>query len=170
MSDAEIQLDVTRRWKERSSWILSLGDWVSGADTSEFIVRVKLPTSSGRKKNSVGMDNTCWQQGSYPADSWFIYDWCLGQRSELEDVDLRIVTSCGSDAINVIAQRVWREKTGQEQTPGGTSIHLTSRERTELLRGRERIIRSIQKICRGSCCRVQGTRVPKRRLLSAQYT
>ena len=36
-----------------------MGDWVSGADTSEFIVRVKLPTSSGRKKNSVGMDNTC---------------------------------------------------------------------------------------------------------------
>ena len=33
---------MTRRGKERSSWILSLGDWVSGADTSEFIVRVKL--------------------------------------------------------------------------------------------------------------------------------
>ena len=50
---------IGRRGKERSSWMLSLGDWVSGADTREFLVRVRFPTSSGRKKNSVGMDNAC---------------------------------------------------------------------------------------------------------------
>ena len=57
--DVVIQLDVTREEEDRNSWILSFGHWVSGAETSELRIRVKLPVSSRRKKSSVGMDSTC---------------------------------------------------------------------------------------------------------------
>lgn len=129
--DVAIQLDVTREEEDRSSWILSFGDWVSGAETSELGIRVKLPVSSRRKKSSVGMDSTCCHQGSCPAGNWYIYIYAWGERLELGDVDLRIVTSCGSDAITmcVIVQRVWSERTGLGQTPWDTSIHQAGRGR-----------------------------------------
>lgn len=75
---------------------------------------VTLPMPNRKKNGSGGKSNTCRHQGRCPAGHWHIQSCCLG-KSEFEDVDLKIVTLCGSDAMKMclITYRVWGERTGQ---------------------------------------------------------
>lgn len=71
---------------------------------------VKLPVSSGSKNSLVQVDCTCGRPGEMSRGQLLYLS--LGERSELEIVDLRIVTLCSSNIMKmyVTAQRVWRER------------------------------------------------------------
>lgn len=86
---------------------------------------------------------------------------------------MRLVTLCDSDAIQmyVNAQGVWREKTEAGTALGGTPALTWYSQVTEkggLLGNPGRIIRNTQEIYSMRYCRIQGTRVSKRRKRTVQ--